>query len=141
MPNALKWLHDTGIVSSEKRVNEKRYALLCHLLEPPLEGEPRPTPRLYIGDARKAAHLSHSGHSHGRPTRVDMEYMLGEKLIELDPEETARCKKGIQAYRISDTGREAVVQVRAHGRFRRFMEEGIPQILAEERLRAGLITK
>ncbi len=76
--------------------------------------------------------VSNNEDAPGFTTRTNSALVWGG-FLELDPQETDRCKKGISAYRISQTGREALVQYQLHDFLSREMPAQISVKLAELR--------
>lgn len=137
-PNVL--FRDVGLCGRWELPSAPAEKVLRHLIEP---GEPR----VYVvessdvdecGSLRYTASVTNSESRHGFATRVPVHHMVWDKLLELDPEATKRCRSNIRAYRISDLGREALVQADAYRALEDLLKREIPKKLSQLRKRYGV---
>ena len=79
----------------------------------------------------------------GEPVRVHSIINLSrvDKWVEVDEERTAKEHPDTTAFRITPTGREAVVQVRAFEVWHKEPTRRVSEILTEERKKVGLPTE
>jgi hypothetical protein len=110
MPDPLRKLREAGLWRTDQLPTAPAARVLEHLLRP---GPPEP--RLFTGvrDGHVSSSVSNAAGATGFPTKVDLTSFHWGKWIELDQELTRTCTNGIEAYRITDAGAEALAQFRA----------------------------
>jgi len=116
--------------------NDAQVRVLHHLTL--CDGEPR----LYLkikGTLHSAA-LSNCDDAPGFVTRVQVEnHLLFHKWVTEDQTETAKCREPVVAvYKITNKGREALVQVYARKEYEKLVEEEMPKRFESLRQSLGL---
>ncbi len=126
MPNPNIFFENLGLWPKWKLPSEDALRVLQHLNYP--DGEMKP--RLYIQcnpNGSQSASLSHSDYALGWATRVAVVTL--DEFVEIDEEVTANCIPSITAYRISEKGREAIVQSISRNDLRKLLMRVVPRIL------------
>ncbi|HEX8591344.1 MAG TPA: hypothetical protein VF696_01145 [Candidatus Paceibacterota bacterium] len=134
MPRPTFTLSQLGLWGTWELPTEPAVRVLTHLMQP---GEPR----LFVqvtGEGRWRGSVTNSEDTAGWSTKIDSYRYIQEGLLEVDPELTATCARSITAYRITQKGREAVVQFHAHREYRDMLRREVPKLIEEQRRKYGV---